>query len=124
MMKSILILLISIFYFANLALGQEVSSGDSKTVEIRIRCGTPQIESALYIIKHKNEELVLEPKNMKEDHVFEEIKPSQVKAVSVLKDEKGVRKYGESGKNGVVIITVTKRFWKRYAPSQKKQENN
>lgn len=36
------------------------------------------------------------------------IKPEDIETVEVLKDQKATEKYGEKGKNGVVIITTKK----------------
>jgi TonB-dependent SusC/RagA subfamily outer membrane receptor len=36
------------------------------------------------------------------------VKPEDIEKIDVLKDSKAVEKYGEKGKNGVVIITTKK----------------
>ena len=37
---------------------------------------------------------------------IQDIMPSSIKSISVLKDKKAISKYGEKGKNGVIIITT------------------
>lgn len=36
---------------------------------------------------------------------FEEVIPSTIKSIEVLKGEKAIEKYGDKGKNGVIIVT-------------------
>jgi TonB-dependent SusC/RagA subfamily outer membrane receptor len=38
------------------------------------------------------------------------VKPEDIEKIEVLKDSKAVEKYGEKGKDGVVIITTTKKY--------------
>lgn len=47
-----------------------------------------------------------ETTNLDEDLTLEGIDPSDIKQIEVLKDQKAVAKYGEEGKDGVVIITT------------------
>ena len=40
---------------------------------------------------------------------IDEIKPKDIESISVLKDNSATTKYGDKGKNGVIIITTKKR---------------
>jgi TonB-dependent SusC/RagA subfamily outer membrane receptor len=40
--------------------------------------------------------------------IFRNLDPDQIESIQVLKDSAATRKYGENGRNGVVIITLKK----------------
>ena len=44
--------------------------------------------------------------NLDEDLKIEDIEPDDIQQIEVLKDKQAMDKYGEEGKNGVVIITT------------------
>ncbi len=48
-----------------------------------------------------------------------EINKEAIKAINVLKGEKAIGKFGDKGRNGVLIITVSKDEWKRYAEARR-----
>lgn len=49
---------------------------------------------------------IIDGKKMGSDFKVNSIKPDQIQSISVLKDASAMRKYGEEGKNGVVIIEL------------------
>ncbi len=116
MMKSILLLFISIFSFVTFSNAQELASGDSEKIEIRLVCTSSNKKPPLYIIKYAEEEIILDSLDTKE---ISEIEPKHVKKVNVLKGEKAIAKYGEEGRIGVIIITVSEDGWRRYIKAMK-----
>lgn len=44
--------------------------------------------------------------NIEEDLTIDGIDPDDIQQIEVLKDKKAIEKYGEEGKNGVIIITT------------------
>lgn len=44
--------------------------------------------------------------NTEEDLTIDGIDPDDIQQIEVLKDKKAIDKYGEEGKNGVIIITT------------------
>ena len=74
-------------------------SDDSGGIQIRSR-GSQNVSGSqpLYIIDGKRSVM----------DGLSQIAPSSIESISVLKDEEAIAKYGEDGKNGVVIITLKK----------------
>ena len=68
-------------------------------VSIKMDNGNPDT-TPLYIVST--------PDGEKELAGFENIKPEDIQSINVLKDKSATSKYGEKGKNGVIIITLKK----------------
>ncbi len=82
--------------------GSEVVSGMSSTspsVKFQVDNGNPET-SPLYIL--------ITPDGEKELDNFEKIKPEDIESINVLKGSTATLKYGDKGKNGVVILTLKK----------------
>ena len=66
-------------------------------VRIRLRCGggsnAPQ---PIYVINGC----------MQSDYKIENVNPNDIESISILKNVSAIEKYGEQGKNGVIIITL------------------
>ncbi len=80
----------------------------SPSVKMEVQNGDPAL-APLYILKT--------PDGQKELSSFEDIKPEDIESISVLKDKSATSKYGEKGKNGVIIITLKKNL-KEEAPNK------
>jgi TonB-dependent SusC/RagA subfamily outer membrane receptor len=80
----------------------KVASGTgaySPNIKFEVENGNPN-NTPLYILST--------PDGEKELPGFENIKPEDIESISVLKDKSATSKYGEKGKNGVIIITLKK----------------
>ncbi|WP_281847019.1 M56 family metallopeptidase [Olleya namhaensis] len=51
------------------------------------------------------------------------LKPEDIKSMSVLKDEKAIKAYGEEGKNGIILITTKNAAPKNLKASDKKESS-
>ena len=55
----------------------------------------------------KNPLYIVDGKEVSKD-VFVDLKPDAIESISVLKDKSAIEKYGEKGKDGVIIIKTKK----------------
>src|SRR5690606_15813095 len=96
MKKLIFLLVIPMVSFAqndSLRLGEKLQGKTGTEVK------SPDLSNPIYFIDGKQTN----------EAVVKEINPNTIESINVLKGEKAIEKYGESGKNGVIEIKMKKR---------------
>lgn len=56
---------------------------------------------------HSDEPLIIVDGKEVPNGIIADLDPNKIESISVLKDEKAIEKYGEKGKNGVIVV-ITK----------------
>ncbi|WP_372937207.1 M56 family metallopeptidase [Seonamhaeicola sp.] len=93
----------------------EVISGDDheKHIEVIIESDddSENKEERIFIVKKqsddKNALFIIDGKEV-EKNPIKDLNPEDIESINVLKDESAINKYGNRGKNGVIIITTKK----------------
>jgi len=62
--------------------------------------------NALFFSSDNEKPIVYVDGKLSDNDEFEKINPNRIKSVSVLKDKTAIEKYGDKGKNGVILITT------------------
>lgn len=74
-------------------------AGFSSSPKVAVRvAGTSEYGNPLYLIQNKD--------GTKQVSSLDHIDPNDIESINVLKDKSAVEKYGEKGKNGVIIIKL------------------
>ncbi|WP_133163333.1 SusC/RagA family TonB-linked outer membrane protein [Siphonobacter curvatus] len=93
----------------------EVFKSGKEPVQLLEKLGKTKAENGILIVRTKagkKAELpaalyLVDGKEMDQQSA-EKISPDKIESINVLKDAKGVEKYGEKAKNGVIMITLKK----------------
>jgi TonB family protein len=65
-------------------------------------------ESSLNFLNEKKSPLIIVDGKEVEKSKLEEIDPKSIDSITVIKDKPAIEKYGDKGKNGVIVITLKK----------------
>lgn len=95
-MKNLIYTFALVLFVSTLSFAQEVKKEEKET--IKVNPANKSVAQPLY---------VLDDVEMPGSDLGA-VKPEDIEKIDVLKDSKAVEKYGEKGKNGVVIITTKK----------------
>lgn len=111
------ILLTSLLFFSCVQLLSaqvEQLAHEKKRTTIRLYCGHKISSSSppLYILQHKQQEYLIDSAEL------QSLVPADLLDVGVLKNAAAVEKYGDRGKNGVIILKVKKAVFKRFLPKE------
>jgi len=79
-------------------------SSNETTIRICTLSWEKIISSPLFIINYENK--VYKTSNSEKGGVLKMINPNDISTISILKDDEATKKYGDDGKNGVVIVTI------------------
>ncbi|MEL6810703.1 MAG: hypothetical protein AAFP76_05165 [Bacteroidota bacterium] len=73
---------------------------DNHKIKFQVKGSTTNKDKPLYIIKTAQGEKEVT------GAYFEKLKPKNIQSVSVLKDKPAISRYGDKGKNGVIVIEM------------------
>ena len=102
--SSLILMFLSLFFITGIMACTDIEDNGITSAEIQET--QQQIESTadekqpLYVINGK------EITNSKSDNMLSRIKPDYIKSIEVLKNETATNKYGDKGKNGVVVLKL------------------
>ncbi|AUC77383.1 M56 family metallopeptidase [Olleya sp. Bg11-27] len=81
---------------------------------------TLQFKATNQNAKNNRKPLVFIDSQKSNEQELSNLKPEDIKSMSVLKDEKAIKAYGEEGKNGVILITTKNATSNNLKSSEKK----
>lgn len=106
-MKKAIVFLVFSFSFIGCGVAQNSPSQIKKQgteTSVKLICTTGPLTPPLYILRYKKEDYLLDTAKL------QYINPDDVKRVKVLKEKAALEKYGDKGKNGIVIVETNKPF--------------
>jgi len=100
-MKTLLIVFLTATCMAGLAQEKEIKSVEEQVEKSK------ELPQPLFVIDGVKKVISQEPGEKKKDlDAALNISPSDIESISVLKGQDAIDKYGEEGKNGVILITT------------------
>ncbi|MGK0391817.1 MAG: Ca-activated chloride channel family protein [Maribacter sp.] len=119
------LIIFALLFASHLSFAQtEPLEGKEKTVElnqeIEGKKSVKLIDSAS--LPTSNEPLLIMEGIIVDKNNLDEVDPSTIKGVEVLKGDKATSLYGAKGSNGVIIITLKKKYAKKFKKKQEKKK--
>ncbi len=97
-------ILIPLFFVSSMSYAQSETIKEDSVTRVRLDCSIKEFPSPLWLVMYEGKMFSIDSVVMKEKKI---LNPSSIKSVNVLKNQQELEKYGNAGKNGVVILTLS-----------------
>ncbi len=97
-------------------------NSQKNTIHICAPSRANMLGSPLTIVKYGKKELL--SRDFKNNSVLKIINPNDISSIDILKDKESIEKYGEDGKNGVIIVTIKDEKADEFAKALKQRKKD